>query len=467
MVLGFGCSVILVLGALAAGIASLDPSRAANAPTQTPFIITATPEPVTPTLTPTEGPPTATQGIQLEVQPPTASPTIPATLQTLQPTSAPTTQAAGGTLDTSGTGGSTEPITAAGSNVRYPRTLASASELIALTGGTFAMGTTIAEVSAAVEECLGGYGGEAGNCQLSYGEDSFPQHNVQVSDFSVETTEVTYAQFLTFLNEMGAGSHRNGCNGQPCMETRNESETSNVTFDSANYTVPGVIADFPVTNVTWYGAQAYCEAIGRRLPTEAEWEFSARGGQGYIYPWGNQWDGSRAATRRLADGTLGEKVAVFSFPLGATQQGVLNMAGNVAEWVTDWYDARYYANPTASLPDPAGPTAGAEKVVRGGSWDTMPFFARTVHRQSNDPLDPTADIGFRCVQDPDDQQPGDTSPLGSGAPVGGTDLALPTGSPNPATLGTNEEQVDNAQPTVPPLPTRPVQPTATVTLAPS
>ncbi len=454
MVLGFGCSVILVLAALATGVASLDPNRVANAATQTPFIITATPAPVTATLTPTLGPPTATQGIQLEVQAPTASPTIPPTLQTVQPTLAPTTATAGNGGALSGNG------QVAGTS-RFSRTIAGRSEVVAIEGGTFQMGTTISEVTAAVQECLGGYGGDAGTCQLSYGEDSFPQHPVTVSTFNMETTEVTYQQYLTFLNEMGAGSHRNGCLGQPCMETSNDSETSNVSFDSANYSVPSVIADFPVTNVTWYGAQAYCEAVGRRLPTEAEWEFAARSrDQGFIYPWGNEWNGSLAATRRLADGTLGAKVSAFSFPTGATLQGVLNMAGNVAEWVNDWYDTRYYANPTASQPDPTGPTAGTDKVNRGGSWDTMPFFARTVHRRNQPPLDPTADIGFRCVEEPGAPVPG-TGPLGAeAAQTGETDLALPTNTPNPATLGTNEEQIDSA-PTVPPAPTSAI-PTATL-----
>ncbi len=455
MVLGFGCSVILVLGALATGLASVDPNRVANAATQTPFIITATPEPVTPTLTPTLGPPAPTQGIQLEVQAPTASPTIPATLQTLQPTLAPTTATAGGNPPAlSGDG-------QVAGNSRFTRTIAGRSDVVEIPGGTFQMGTTISEVTAAVQECLGGYGGDAGTCQLSYGEDSFPQHPVTVGTISLETTEVTYQQYLTFLNEMGAGSHRNGCNGQPCMETSNDSETSNVAFDSANYSVPSVIADFPVTNVTWYGAQAYCEAIGRRLPTEAEWEHAARSGdQGYIYPWGNDWNGSLAATRRLADGTLGAKVSAFSLPTGATLQGLLNMAGNVAEWVSDWYDPRYYANPTASQPDPTGPTAGTDKVNRGGSWDTMPFFARTVHRRNQPPLDPTADIGFRCAEVAGATVPG-TNPIGAeAAQTGETDLALPTNTPNPATLGTNEEQVDSA-PTVPPAPTS-VQPTSTL-----
>jgi formylglycine-generating enzyme required for sulfatase activity len=449
MVLGFACSVILVLGALAAGLMSLDPNRVANAATQTPFIITATPAPVTPTLTPTLGQPAPTQGIMLEVQAPTASPTIPATLQTLQPTSAPTTQTAVG-----GSGG--EQLS---SNSRFTRTMNGRSEIVEIAGGTYQMGTTLAELTAAVQECIGGYGGDPGTCQPAYGEDSFPQHPVTVSTFNLETTEVTYAQYLTFLNEMGPGSHRNGCNGMPCMETRNDSETSNVSFDSANYSVPSVISDFPVTNVTWYGAQAYCEAIGRRLPTEAEWERAARGDQGYIYPWGNTWDGSRATTRRLADGTLGEAVSVLTFPLGSSPYGVLNMAGNVAEWVYDWYDLRYYANPNASQPDPTGPLAGTEKVNRGGSWDTMPFFARTVHRRSQDPLDPTADIGFRCAEDIGAEN--STAPVGADVPItGGSDLALPTNTPNPATLGTNEEQIDSA-PTVPPAPTR-AAPTGTL-----
>lgn len=454
MVLGFACSVILVLGSLAAGLMSLDPNRVANAPTQTPFIITATPAPVTPTLTPTIGPPTATQGIVLEVQAPTASPTIPATLQTVAPTLAPTMQTTLGTAGTGGNGGAQ-----LGSNTRFARTMNGRSEVTEIPAGSYQMGTTIAELTAAVQECVGGYGGDAGACQLSYGEDSFPQHPVTVSGFRIETTEVTYAQYLTFLNEMGPGSHRNGCNGMPCMETRNDSETSNVSFDSANYSVPSVISDFPVTNVTWYGAQAYCEAIGRRLPTEAEWERAARGDQGFIYPWGNSWDGSRATTRRLADGTLGQAVSVFSFPLGSSPYGVLNMAGNVAEWVYDWYDPRYYANPTASQPDPTGPLAGTEKVNRGGSWDTMPFFARTVHRRNQDPLDPTADVGFRCAEDLDAAT--STAPIGAESPVtGGSDLALPINTPDPALLGANEEQIDSA-PTVPPAPTR-VQPTVTL-----
>jgi formylglycine-generating enzyme required for sulfatase activity len=451
--------VILLLGGLAAGLLSLDPNRVANLPTQTPWIMTATLPPVTPTNTPAETTEEPTQGILLEIQAPTASPTIPATLQTLQPTNAPTsaTPTGGAALTGQSTGASS-------------RLMDIASELVLIPGGTFQMGTTIAEVTAAVEECLEGYGGEPGACLLEYGEDSYPQHPVTVSPFYLELMEVSYEQFLVFMNEMGAGSHRNGCNGQPCMETRTDSETSNVTFDSANYTVPSVINNFPVTNVTWYGAQAYCEALGRRLPTEAEWERAARGDSGFIYPWGNDWDATRASTSRPAEGE-NNKVPVDAFPTGATAQGILNMAGNVEEWVSDWYDSRFYSRPEASLTDPTGPAAGSERVVRGGSWDTTPFFARAVHRRSAEPLNPSASLGFRCAADVDAvQNSGGTLPLGSGDAGGGSDLLIPTGTADAATLGTipgsDEEFTEgNSQPTLPPQPTR-VQPTTAAPLDP-
>ncbi|MEP7291425.1 MAG: SUMF1/EgtB/PvdO family nonheme iron enzyme [Chloroflexota bacterium] len=465
MVLGFGCSVVLVLVGLAGGVLSLDPNAvASNAFTATPFIITATAEPVTPTVAPTESPLVAspTQGILIEA--PTATPTIDATFLTLQATSAVSSLASEGTQAALGAGTASTPNTASGGDL-FAQLSSLSSELTTISGGTFTMGTNPSEVSAAQQECENGYGGEPGNCLVSDGDDSYPEHTVSISPFSMEVTEVSYAQFLTFMNSsaMGPGSHRNGCGGQACMATRTDSETSNIQFDANTYSVLLAINDFPMTNVTWYGAKAYCEAIGRRLPTEGEWEFAARGGSAErIFPWGNTWDGTLASTKRPADGSIPQAFAVLSFSGGATQDtGVLNMAGNVAEWVGDWYDPRFYGRPEATIPDPTGPVSGTEKVIRGGSWDAMPFYARTVHRQSQEPGQQRAHIGFRCVEDANSPAQ-NTSPLGSNTQsTTNNDLALPTTNP----LGGNEETTSNSQPTLPPAPSTATQVAPVATLA--
>ncbi|MEO8393439.1 MAG: SUMF1/EgtB/PvdO family nonheme iron enzyme [Chloroflexota bacterium] len=446
MVMGFGCSVVLVLGGLAAGVLNLEPNGLVSVPTSTPFIITATFAPVTPSLTPTESlaTATATQG-DLIVNPPTASPTIDATFLTLQATALPTTAALGAPT---AIGGSNPPTNNTSGDV-FARLINQASDLAdQIPAGSFTMGTTAAEVNAAVQDCKNGYGGEAGNCNASDGEDSAPQHNVTLDAYSMETTEVSYAQFMAFMNALGPGSHRNGCGGQPCMQTRNESETSNIQFDGANYSVLLAINDYPMANVTWYGAKTYCEALGRRLPTEAEWEHAARGNDGYIYPWSNAWDPTLASTKRPASGEP-STVPVTSFPLGASPFGVLNMAGNVAEWVSDWYDPRFYGRPEAGIANPQGPSSGTEKVIRGGSWDAVPFFARTVHRQSQAPNLPTAYIGFRCVVDANSQQPTSASPLGANTNNNSSDIPLPTAAP---LGGSSEENTANSQPTLPPPP---------------
>lgn len=461
IILGLGCAVIFLLAGLATGAINLDGQSAANLPTQTAFIVTATQPPAT--ETPTEAP---TTELALDIQAPTATPTLNPTLLTLQPTQTPTTQAATPTTTAgSGAAGVTNVTTGGG---RFDRVLAVASPLVSIPGGQFAMGTTVAEISTAVTECQAGYGGEPGTCQLSYGEDSVPQHNVTVSPFQMETYEVSYTQYLTFLNSMGAGSHRNGCLGQPCIQTRAESETSNITFDSANYNVNVAILDLPVTNVTWYGALAYCQAIGRRLPTEAEWERAARGDDGRIFPWGNSWDPANAATRRA---TIVDKSASNAFATVASPYGVLNLAGNVAEWVSDWYDPRFYSRPEATVTDPQGPATGTTKVTRGGSWDTVPFFARAPHRRDADPLAPTAELGFRCVSDATSASIATQSvgPIGA-QPAGTVDPAALGVIPGVTPGGSDEESTANqlnSAPTLPPRPTSTTPPaTAAGTLAP-
>lgn len=451
IIVGFGCSAIFLLAGLASGAFTVGGQTVADLPSQTPFIVTATSGPVTATATATQD---LATDVMLNVQAPTATPTLNPTLLTLEPSAAPTTE----TLPTATTDAITVggPTTASG---RFDRVMAIASPLVSIPGGQFAMGTTVAEITTAVAECQQGYGGPAGTCQLSYGEDSVPQHNVTVSPYQMETYEVSYEQYLTFLNSLGAGAHRNGCLGQPCIQTRAESETSNITFDSANYNVNAAILNLPVTNITWYGAMAYCQAIGRRLPTEAEWERAARGDDGRIFPWGNEWLPDNAAARRA---TIVDKSAANAFANISSPYGAINLAGNVAEWVSDWYDPRFYGTTDATVPDPQGPATGTTKVNRGGSWDTVPFFLRAPHRRDADPLSPSAELGFRCVADANSAAVATQSvgPIGAGQIPGTVDPSALGVIPGATPAASDEETTANQLNSAPTLPPRPTATTA-------
>jgi formylglycine-generating enzyme required for sulfatase activity len=145
----------------------------------------------------------------------------------------------------------------------------------------------------------------------------------------------------------------------------------------------------PVVRVTWDDACAYGEWCGQRLPSEAQWEKAARGSDGRIFPWGNVWDGNRCNVS--GRGTT----AVGSYPQGVSPYGCHDMAGNVGEWVADWYDAGYYAGSPAA--DPRGPTQGSRRVVRGGSWSHDRHFARCAYRHGFAPVTRYFNLGFRVL----------------------------------------------------------------------
>lgn len=152
----------------------------------------------------------------------------------------------------------------------------------------------------------------------------------------------------------------------------------------------------PVVNVTWEDAQAYCRWIGGLLPSEAEWEYAARGGvAGQRYPWGDEIDQDRANY----DGTGGLDVFAKSAPVGsfpANGFGLYDTAGNVWEWCADWYAERAYSGDAAT--DPRGPTEGVRRVVRGGSWTSDPGRLRSSYRFSLEPATESLSVGFRCVK---------------------------------------------------------------------
>jgi formylglycine-generating enzyme required for sulfatase activity len=221
--------------------------------------------------------------------------------------------------------------------------------------------------------------------------DEKPQHEVTLDAFWIDRTEVTNAQYRRCIEDAVC---------EPPSETGSYSRDS--------YYGTSEFDDYPVIYVNWEQASRYCAWAGKRLPTEAEWEKAARGTDKRMYPWGDGFDGNLVNSCDVNceldwkegdwdDGYV-DTAPVGSYPNGASPYGALDMAGNVWEWVADWYSEDYYA----SLPDrnPQGPGSGVRRVLRGGSGYNVQWHVRVAGRNGLEPSSSLwgSNVGFRCAR---------------------------------------------------------------------
>ena len=236
----------------------------------------------------------------------------------------------------------------------------------------------------------------------------YPYHEVTLSAYKIDKYEVTVAQYQACVSDGACNNNSSELH----YKTTEDNSSCNLGASEKD--------DHPMNCVTWYGAKAYCEWLGKRLPTEAEWEKAARGTDGRVYLWGNETATCEYAVMSDSDaggdgcGT-GGTMAVGSKKTGISPYGAYDMSGNVWEWCSDWYDIDYYK--ISPSENPTGPESGSVRVLRGGSWENQYKDVRTSTRGSRAPVAVYTRYGFRCVDD-DSGDSGNTGDTGNSGDTG-------------------------------------------------
>jgi formylglycine-generating enzyme required for sulfatase activity len=257
--------------------------------------------------------------------------------------------------------------------------------MVLISAGNFSMGEDVEVVMSVCQKMDDPYSGEP--CEPSVFEEEAPRHTRTLDDYYIDKYEVTNAAYAS------------------CVQAGVCDPPDNVSsFTRSQYYGNPIYEDYPVIFVSWWDAKTYCEWREARLPTEAEWEKAARGTDGRLFPWGHSFEGTAMnfcdkecplewGNEKYNDG-FADTSPVGNYPEGSSPYGVMDMAGNVWEWTSDWFDVY-----------PGGDPYGDEhfgnsfRVIRSGSWGFYGLSSRTTNRGAGKPNKIYNYLGIRCVRD--------------------------------------------------------------------